>query len=169
MHAITNWKSHLVPQKHWKTGCIPWAYELLLRFAGAQGVDFAAFQEDFDLERLGVEKNHFGNVAQAVSKRYPHVEFKYEIFPPGQGQAKIVAADKELASGRPILLSVCVQKPSTYHIMPVLESHQDSFTLLGGVLTNGDPAPITKTKAELISDHDMLGGGYEFSYLERWK
>src|SRR5687768_10867043 len=62
--VFPDWQLFAVRQRN-PYGCIATSYEMILRAAGAQGIDFATFQEDFDLDlgwRQGIEpRNNFGS------------------------------------------------------------------------------------------------------------
>lgn len=50
MSVFPNWQNFAVHQRRSRSGCIPTGYEMILRAAAADGVDFAKFQDDFDLD-----------------------------------------------------------------------------------------------------------------------
>jgi hypothetical protein len=81
MSVFPDWRRFAIPQRRGMTGCIPTGYEMILRAAGAQGIDFDTFQDDFDLEKdlplTAPRINDFGSVAEAVRKKYPSVVFTY--------------------------------------------------------------------------------------------
>jgi hypothetical protein len=87
--VFPDWQQFAVHQRREKTGCIPTGYEMILRSAGAQGVDFRSFQDDFDLEKDLADNaprvNHFGSVAKAVSARSPAIVFAFKSFPKTDG------------------------------------------------------------------------------------
>src|SRR5262249_7310832 len=149
-----------VPQRRQATGCIPARYEMILRSAGVQGIDFDAFQDEFDLDKdlppdaPGV--NHFGSVAAAVNNKYPSVVFRHRGFPKAQGAAKLTFIENQLAARRPILISLALAPFGSlgWHVMPVVDADADTLTLLRAVLPNGQPDKLTIPKAELVQIHD---------------
>jgi hypothetical protein len=94
-YEVPEWKAALSEQRSKKTGCIPWSYEWMLRYKRS-GVDFITFQEDFDLQLTGQAPNHFPNVANRISGRYPSVEFKWQGFSKGKGNEKIQELEKRV-------------------------------------------------------------------------
>jgi hypothetical protein len=87
MSAFPNWQQYIVKQQRPATGCIPTAYELILRADNREGVNFETFQDEFDLDkdlRPGEQpRNNFESVAEAVQKKYPGIHFKHIGFPKG--------------------------------------------------------------------------------------
>jgi hypothetical protein len=72
MSASPDWQKHAVNQRRPATGCIPTTYEMMLRAANVAGIDFASFQDDFDLDKNGgAPKNHLVSVGKAVQAKYP--------------------------------------------------------------------------------------------------
>ena len=93
MSLFPDWQRYAVTQRRGMTGCIPTGYEIILRAAGAQGIDFDSFQDDFDLEKDlppdAPRVNHFGSVANAVKAKYPSVVFSHRSFAKGEGLQKL--------------------------------------------------------------------------------
>jgi hypothetical protein len=113
MSVFPNWKTYAVHQRRPMTGCIPTGYEMILRAAGANGVQFDSFQDDFDLDiNLGRSQfepiNHFGSVASEIQKKYPWVEFDWKQFDSGADKVNFI--DEQLAQQHPVLVSLA-QKP----------------------------------------------------------
>ncbi len=90
MSAFPEWEKYAVHQRRKATGCIPTSYEILLRSAGAENIDYDSFQDDFDLDRHGGKpQNHFVPVAESVREKYPFVAFTCESFAKGDGSKKL--------------------------------------------------------------------------------
>ena len=65
MGAFPNWQKFAVHQRRQATGCIPTSYEIILRAAGIQGIDFNSFQDDFDIEEeAGLKFKEFASIEQ---------------------------------------------------------------------------------------------------------
>lgn len=171
MSTFPDWQKHAVTQKHLNTGCIPTAYETMLKSKGAAEIDFANFQEEFDLERKGIEGNHFVNVAAAIQKKYPDVEFPCEPF--ATGAEKLARVEEMIANGEQVLVSITNEPEhgpgNGWHIMPIVDSDDDSLTLL--VYMPDTRVPVTKkiSKKDFVDYHDNYGGGKEISYIKKWK
>src|SRR5262245_59970801 len=135
MSVFPDWQRYAVHQQRPKTGCIPTGYEMILRSAGRH-VDYASFQDEFDLDKNwkpgDTFLNNFESVAAAVRARYPDVVLRSEAFPKGDGVSKLAFVEKHLSMKRPLLVSVA-QTPfggDGWHIMPVVDMDHDSLTLL---------------------------------------
>ncbi len=79
MSAFPNWEKFAVVQRRPNSGCIPTGYEMLLRAAKTENIDYETFQDDFDLDedryRSEHPQNDFESVAKVVNEKYPHVNF----------------------------------------------------------------------------------------------
>lgn len=170
MSVFPNWKQHAVHQRRSETGCIPTGYEMILRAAGAERIDFARFQDDFDLDiNLGrgqtEPKNHFGSVASEIRKKYPWVEFDWKPFT--TGAEKVAFIDEQLAKLQPVLISLA-QKPyggTGWHIMPVVDATGDKYQMLEFVEASGTCRTKWISKTEVATIHDQFDGGCEVAFL----
>src|SRR5271157_3321022 len=126
MSVFPGWQNFAVRQRRQKTGCIPAGYEMILRAAAAEGIDFERFQDDFDLEKDlpddAPRVNHFHTVAQAVRARYPHIDFRHRGFEKNDGKGKLTFVEAQLAASRPVLVSISnvIFGETGWHIMPVV-------------------------------------------------
>jgi hypothetical protein len=172
MTAFPNWKQHAVHQRRPMTGCIPTGYEMILRAVGAKGINFASFQDDFDLDvNLGrgqIEpKNHFGSVASEIRKQYPWVDFDWKQFSTGSEKVRFI--DEQLVKQQPVLISLA-QAPfggRGWHIMPVVDATEDQYLLLEFVESNGTLRTKWIAKADVAAIHDQHDGGCEVAFLSK--
>jgi len=168
MSAFPDWQKFAVKQKRDATGCIPTGFEILLRAAGAGGICFDTFQDDFDLDQDGgTPRNHFVSVADEVKKKYPNVAFTCKAFEKGKGDAKLEFVEKMISNQRPVVVSIAQRPEGGWHIMPVVDSNSDTLVLLHHVDDNGTPQVETIAKTEFIDRHNNWKGGEEICYLER--
>jgi hypothetical protein len=92
--GINNWQNDAVPQRRQSTGCIPWGYEMMLRAAGAKGIDYSTFQDEFDLDSSRTDadqeyRNNVGSIANEIARKYPSVEFSfYDSAGKGSGEGR---------------------------------------------------------------------------------
>lgn len=110
---LVGWEKNAVVQRR-ADGCIATGFEYLLRSAGVQGIDYATFQDDFD---LGAEMNSYRSVARAVERKYPHVRFVWSDFKTSEESIQFI--ERSIDGGRPIVLGLQLS-PTSCHIVPVL-------------------------------------------------
>jgi len=168
MSIFPDWQKFAVRQRRDATGCIPTGYEILLRAAGAQGIDFAAFQDDFDLDRYGGSpKNHFNSVAAEIKKKHPNVEFTCEFFPKEKGAEKLARVEKLILKQQPVLVPLALSPSGGWHIMPVVDADVDSLVFLHHVDAAGVSHPMVVKKSDFVYRHDNWNGGEEISFLTK--
>lgn len=171
MSAFPDWQQFAVHQRREKTGCIPAGYEMILRAAGALGVDFDSFQDDFDLEKDipddAPRVNHFGSVANAVSAKYPEIRFAFRTFPKNDGAGKLAFIEEQLAQRRPVLVSInnVIFSCAGWHIMPVVDIDKDNLVLLAKVTSDGRCVLVQLPKPVLVGVHEQYPGGEEVAWL----
>ena len=169
--CIPNWQTFASHQRRSATGCIPTGYEILLRAAGATGIDFATFQDEFDLERPEVRtselRNNFGSVADAVVARYPYVRFAERVF--DDGAEKVRAIDDLVAAGQPCLISLALSPGGGWHIMLVVGTSPDELLLLNRLDADGTAVLTRASKINVAWRHDNWRGGKEIATLEQWQ
>lgn len=172
MSVFPNWTDYAVHQRRSLSGCIPTGYEMILRAAGAEGVDFSAFQDEFDLEvDLGKgqtdPRNDFGSVATLVNQRYPWVVFEQRSFP--SGSEKVAFVDSMLAERKPVLISLAMTPfgGRGWHIMPIVDADADKYLLLKVIEADGTPRTEWIEKSVVVMVHDRFKGGKEVAFLAK--
>lgn len=172
MSAFPNWEQYAVPQRREKTGCIPTGYEMILRAAGVESINFDTFQDDFDLDkdlRPGQQpKNNFVSVADAVQRQYPHVNFKRECFEDGDGQKKLHFIEKMIKQKQLVLISLALEPfgEQGWHIMPVVDATDNELTLLWIMRDDGSKEMWKLLKNRLVDIHAHYVGGKDIAYLD---
>lgn len=168
--VFPNWQDYAIPQRRLETGCIPTGYEMILRAAHARGIDFATFQDDFDLDKDWAPgdtyRNNFESVARAVNLKYPSVSFRIAAFACGDGSQKLRFVEEQLAAGRPLLISLTRGSLGGWHIMPVVDLDQYRLKLLQVVSPDGVPQILEIDKQRFVWIHDNWPGGDDVAYLE---
>lgn len=166
MSAFPDWQSYAVHQRRPQTGCIPTCYEMLLRAAGVTGINYESFQDDFDLDQHGgAPRNHFVSVAEEIHKRYPFVKFICETFAKGAGDRKLGRVEGFI-SREPVIVSLANAPHGLgWHIMPVVDTSEDTLTLLKSVSRAGDARTRIISKMDFVRIHNDYPGGDEIAYL----
>ncbi len=166
MSNVIELKQFVVQQRRPNTGCIPTAYEIILRAAGITGVDYPSFQDTFDLDRFGgPPQNDFGSVANAISNVYPFISFRQESFSKEDGAKKLARIEELLAMQKQVAVSLTLHPSGGWHIMVVLDVTGDYLTLLHHVDTNGDIKEMKVSKSDFVKIHDEWPGGEQIAYL----
>jgi len=175
MSTIQNWQEFIVHQRQNETGCIPTGYEMLLRAAGVEYVDYSTFQEDFDLDiekdfRKDHPENNFDSVAQVIQGSYPDVHFAREIFEKGEGKNKLAKIEALLGNSQFILISLAMSPFGSmgWHIMPVVDADDEFLHLLYIVDKAGNPDVRPIKKKDFVQIHEAFDGGNDIAYLESW-
>lgn len=170
MNFLPGWERHVVRQKRPNSGCVPTGFEILLRFAAVEGINFDTFQDDFDFDKdLEPGKNHindFQSISHAVNQRYPKVNICFESFT--HGEDKLYFIENYLSRQQPILLSLSLAhiQINGWHIMVIIGSDQDNLLLFKCMDKNNKPEVISITKKEIIKIHNQYSGGKDVAYLE---
>ena len=169
MSVFPDWPKYATHQKRLRTGCIPTAYEMLLRAAGTSGIDFTTFQDDFDLDQHGgAPCNNFETVAEAIEKKYPQAKFSTESFAKGEGHKKLARGQEYLAAKKPVIVSlsnVPFGGPG-WHIMVVVDESPTDLTLLQYVDKHGRLSTLNLPKALFATIHDNFEGGDQIAFLK---
>jgi hypothetical protein len=169
MSAFPNWQLYVVPQQREQTGCIPTAYEIMLRAAKVEGINYNTFQDEFDLDKNGgPPRNHFDPIAKAIKLKYPQVDICWETFPKADGAEKLARVEQFIRAQRPVLVSLpnAAEGGKGWHIMLVVDSSDTELTLLNYVdKTNGKPVTKTLPKSRFVEIHDKFPGGDEIAFL----
>jgi hypothetical protein len=172
MSVFPNWEQFSVVQKRPLTGCIATGYEMVLRAAGVDGIEFKTFQDDFDLDKNGgAPQNNFTSVGNAVNAKYPHVKFERKEFAGGEGDKKIVFIESRLKQREPLLISVAAKplglSSDGWHTMPVVDMDDTTLTLLLVKHADGKNETIKIEKKRLIEIHNNFPGGNDVAYLTK--
>jgi len=173
MSVFPDWQKFAVPQKRPGSGCIPTGYEIILRAAGAKGIDWSTFQDEFDLDREQRDwepsRNNFKTVASAVAARYPHVSFQVVEFATGRGHEKLQFIEQHVSRREPLLISLALSPfgQGGWHIMPVVDMDESGLVLLHSMQPGGQIRIMKLPKAELVRIHDEFDGGNDVAYLEK--
>lgn len=167
MAEVPGWTNIAVVQRREKTGCIPAAFEWLVRMAGAPGVDLPAFQDDFDLAASSRGGNSFESVRAAVLNKYPHVRVIVERFPMGAGTAKLRTIETLLAEGVPCVAALILEKGRDFHAMPVVRVDHDALTFIHSANATGRLKMLVMKRSTFIRKHDETDGGRDIAYLRQ--
>ena len=163
--VFPTWREHAIPQKNPSTGCIPWGYEILLRAACVNGIDFGTFQDEFDFK----ERNNFGVVAKAVHDRYPTVHFEHKDFEHGKDKLEFV--ERRLSRGQPSLVSIALEGLNAnrrgWHIMPVVDASRDELVLLVSLGEDGKANLLRLPKLRFVQIHNDFAGGTDVAFLNK--
>ena len=171
MTAFPGWQKYVVPQRRLETGCIPTAYEILVRAAGIPNIDVDSFQEDFDLDKEkdfdagDKPENNFTSVAAAVRKKYPKLVFERKVF--DTGDEKVAFIEERIAQQQPVLVSLAMAPLDGHgwHIMPVVDADDEIFTLLM-IMTKDGKTELMKINKQLVAEiHDKADGGKDVAFL----
>ena len=173
MSAFPNWQEYVVIQRRPQSGCIPTGYEMLLRAAGVQGVDFNTFQDEFDLDKNrqddDLPRNNFESVADAVNQRYPTIHFKVTVFPKTAGTDKLRFVESNITHQRLVLISLnmlpVLHHPG-WHIMPVVDMDEENLLLVYGALAVNQIRLLKLPKTEFVRIHQQFDGGNDVAYLD---
>ncbi len=156
MSILSNYENTLVIQRNTKTGCIPTAIEWMVQYMQVGGIDFATFQEDFDLEARGIEGNGFGSVAAAVSISHPNVQTAHIHF--DDADAKLLRIRECIDGQVPCVLAV-LQIGQPFHAVPIVEAHSGSIAVLWLDAGSIEGQRREFTDEEIKGWHENDGGG----------
>lgn len=171
MSVFPNWEKYAVHQRRQDSGCIPTGYEMILRAAQVQGINFDTFQDEFDLDKgkllFDEKENNFETVANAIQEKYPYVQIQREIFPRGKGDEKLKLIEECLENGKPVLVSLSLAPfgKNGWHIMPIVDANEAEVFLLWYVQSNDRKEVSKLLKSELVRIHDEYKGGNDVAYL----
>lgn len=170
MSAFPDWEKYAVIQRRPGTGCIPTGYEILLRAACVSGIDFDSFQDEFDLDKNLKPKqphqNHFRSVANAIQKKYPHVNILTRSF--SNGSEKLQFIEGLIVNQRPVLISLALVQFNFihYHVMPIVDATTKEVILLWATHLDGRLDTQKLLKEDLVKFHDNYPGGDDVAYLD---
>lgn len=109
---LVGWEKNAAVQSKGDS-CVATGFAYLLRSAGALGIDYAKFEDEFDLGAL----NDYPTVARAIERKYPDVRFAWSHFKSSEESMQFI--ERSIDEGRPIVLGLRGSATST-HIVPVL-------------------------------------------------
>jgi hypothetical protein len=170
MSAFPEWEKFAVHQKKPKSGCIPTGYEMLLRAAKVETINFDTFQDEFDLDKdrkpEEIPKNDFESVANEIRKKYPAIIFKRIIFVNGEEKLRFI--EDCLSKHQLVLFSLSLVPfgHPGWHIMPIVDADEEYLFLLNWVDEDGKPDVKRIRKFDLVYIHDNFPGGNDVAYLE---
>lgn len=170
MGIFPGWEKYAVRQKRPESGCIPTGYEMLLRAAEVEKINFDSFQDEFDLDKDRkpgeMPRNDFVSVANLLHQKYPSVIINIRTFPSGEEKLKFI--ENCLSNHRLVLISLSLAPfgQSGWHIMPVVDANQENLLLLNGVDENGKLDLKSFRKVDIVNIHNNHPGGNDVAYLE---
>lgn len=108
-------------------------------------------------------------MAEAIQSKYSDIHFKHVGFAKGEGQKKLEAVESMISKKLPVLISLALApfNGRGWHIMPVVDSTDDTLTLLWMVDENGVPQTKTITKKDFVTVHESCEGGDDIAFFER--
>lgn len=170
MGIFTGWEKYAVRQIRPDSGCIPTGYEMLLRAAQVEKINFDSFQDEFDLDKDRkpgeTPRNNFVSVANLIRVKYPSVIINIRAFPSGEEKLKFI--EDCLSDHRLVLISLSLApfEQSGWHIMPVVDADQEYLLLLNGVDEDGKLDKKIIRKVDIVNIHNNYPGGNDVAYLE---
>jgi hypothetical protein len=173
MSLFPDWYRYVVRQEEMQTGCIPTGYEILLRSAKVEGIDFTTFQRDFDLD-LGKDGttpkcNTFESVASAILAKYSQICFKMKSFAKGEGKEKFNFIVDHLKAQIPVLVSATnLPQENTCHIMPAVDANDAGLIFFLYWDGNFDHVPLREQIDEqtFIQLHELFPGGDDVAFID---
>lgn len=170
MSVFPGWEKYAVRQKRPESGCIPTGYEMLLRAAEVETINFDNFQDEFDLDKDRkpgeMPKNDFVSVANVIHIKYPSVIINIRTFTSGEEKLKFI--EECLSNHRLVLISLSLIPfgHKGWHIMPVVDADQENLLLLNGIDESGKPDLKSIRKIDIVVIHNVYPGGNDVAYLE---
>jgi hypothetical protein len=155
--VFPDWRRHAVAYR----GGLAGGYEMLLRAAGAEGIDYSRFQEEFV---LGPNGNNFTSVSAAIQRKYPQVRFTVRDFP--TGQEKLHCLEERMSRGEPTMAAITMSPNGFCNCTPVVDADATTLTLFGGVQTDGTIGLWVLKKADLVRRRDEWHGAGELTWVE---
>lgn len=165
MGELRNWKEITVIQRDPEMGCIPTGFEWLIRHHRTNENCLDTFQEDFNLQRKGLDSNNFSTIAIAIKNKHPLIRIQCKGFKREEGKEKIDFANDLLCKNLPCLLSLLVNigtNSRICHIMPVVKISEDNI-----IAKNGSDI-MQFSKSEVIRLHfEYWPIGNDLAWLEK--
>ena len=163
MTELPNWNKYLVMQCDPELGCIPTGIEWMLRTVEFPGIDFAKFQDEFNLQANGRGANDFVSIANAVQAKYPNVKIEHREF--AIGEEKVAFVRYLLEKGIPCLLSLALQPSGRWHIMPIIYIDDRVMKTIWSVGSDGKPVIHKYSLADIVNRHNRWAGGKDVAWL----
>ena len=159
---LVGWEKNAVVQRS-ANSCVATGFEYLLRSAGIQGIDYATFQDEFD---LGVALNSYPTVARAIERRYPNVRFAWSDFKRSEESMQFI--ERSIDEGRPIVLGL-PGSPTSTHIVPVLGYDEKWVYYLNYAHADGTKDVRAIRRWELARrDQEWVTGTCATAWLVTW-
>ena len=169
MSIFPQWSQFAVHQRRPESGSVPTGYEMMLRAAGIEGIDFETFQDEFDLDKDAAPetdpKNNFKTVSGAIRKKHPHVRFKIVGFAPGEGHEKLAVLEEQISNQRLVLVNLYWENDK-WQIIPLVDATRDELVFLNWIDSNGRVSIHRMTKKAYVRLHDQVQGGHHIVYLD---
>lgn len=164
MAELPNWNRYLVVQRDPQLGCIPAGYEWMLRMAEFPGIDFAGFQDEFNLQANGRGANDFASIANAVQAKYPYVKIEHGEFT--SGEEKITFLGRLIEKGIPCLISLTLQPRGGWHIVPVIYIDESILKTIWSVEAGGRIVILELSLNDIVNRHNHWAGGNDLAWLD---
>ena len=161
MSELKNWQEITVIRGDPELGCIPASFEWLIRHSRITGGFLDSFQEDFNLQRKGIDYNNFETISRAVKYKFPNLDISSKEF--GNGEEKINFIREKTEKDIACLLSLALTERGGWHIMPLIFIDDNKIKLKDGLTIREIDTE------EVIRRHDTWPGGKDVSWLERTK
>jgi len=157
---LVGWEKNAAVQRK-DDSCVATGFEYLLRSAGVLGIDYATFQDEFDLGAL----NDYPTVARAIERKYPDVRFAWSHFKSSEASMQFI--ERSIDERRPIVLGLRLSPGST-HIVPVLGyddkwvyflnlAHADGTKDVQAILRPGEAATLLEVSRATFYRLDAKG------------
>jgi hypothetical protein len=164
MPELPNWNKAFVVQRDQILGCIPTGYEWMLRVVDLPEIDFERFQDEFNLQAIGIDENNFDSIAQAVQTKYPAVKIAHKDFQNGIEKGEFIKWLVE--KGIPCLLSLALRPNGGWHIMPIIYIDDRVLRTIWSVEANGKVNLCEFTTDDIINRHTNWAGGKDVAWLD---
>lgn len=163
MAELSKWKSVLVHQRNAQTGCIPTGYEWMLKYANVSKVNYATFQDDFDLIQKRLGANDFVSIKKAIDAQYGDVGIRTQGF--SDPQVKIAFMQKRVANDQPCLISLAIC--CGWHVMPVIGCDCGHAQLIHDVDKNLQVVNVWVVAYADIVARQLTSGGNDLAWWEQ--
>lgn len=178
MFELRNWSAIKIIQINVTTSCIPAGIEWLLRYLHMEHnltlliLNLDNFQNEFDLQHLGIDTNSFGSVSNRLREVHPelNLDFQQRVYNDNEGILKIQQVEELVTRNIPVLYSAPVRiqmNVGIFHIMPVIGFDNSNLFFYNYATENTNHALIQSLKSELIQNHrNSYPGGNDIFWIE---